>query len=486
MRKIVLVALTLLFAGGNSKAQFTPLAPTALNGLPGLAGCAAADPQVPASGQGPFGGQGLAPYGNGQEPLPRFAGENGPQNVLTFDLNDGTGYDDHVYGTNTSTYGDFFTDVGARLGFFATRKHLTVSLDYTPSFYIYKRVSSADNLNQLLQFDAALEVSRRFQMRVREGGTEYYYGMFGTSPQVVPGLGPPGGAISSSINPRTRTITDTSRVDLIFTKSQRTVIDFFGVYNVLIFSGAYSNLEAATGGLSYSYSASRRGAFSATYTFSNSLFTAPTSSGTSLVNTQGGSRFVTQTLTLSYAYQIFKTTSVSLFGGPEQTHVRETLVESISLPPLGVIPVPVPIDRLEWDWSAGGGLMTTTHNTTISLSGTRAISNGGGLLTAVNSDFGSLALGRRLPHSWQGSMTLSYGLSQALAPGGLPSSSFNTEIGQAWLSHQLGEHLSVALQYQHQRQRLSGGTLGVGDLDRNIGTLRFDWNFKQIAVGPHR
>ena len=73
-----------------------------------------------------------------------------------FGLNDSTGYDDHVYGTNQSTYGDFFTDVGARLAFFTTREHLDVSLDYDPSFFVYKRNSSADFWNQALGFNAAL------------------------------------------------------------------------------------------------------------------------------------------------------------------------------------------------------------------------------------------------------------------------------------------------------------------------------------------
>jgi len=486
MRKTMSIVLTLLFACGNSKAQFTSLAPKALNGQPGLAGCAAAAPQVPGTGQGSFGGEGPVPFGSGEQPLLRFAGDNGPQNVLTFDLNDSTGYDDHVYGTNQSTYGDFFTGVGADLAFFTARKHLTVSLDYMPSFFIYRRDSNADNFNQALGFRAALELSRRFQLSVRDNGSDYSYGLFGNGPQLVPGLGPPGGAILYSINPRTRTVTDTSRLDLLFTKSERTVIDVFGAFNVLTFGGASHNMQAVTGGLSYSYRASRRGAFSATYTYGNSLF-QENGPATSSGSTQGGSRFATQGLFLSYAYQISKTTSVSFFGGPERTHVRETLVELIPLPPIGIAQLIVPVRRFEWNWSAGGGVTTTTHNTAISLTASRAVSNGGGLLTAVNSDFGSLGIARRLPHGWQWSSSLNYGLSRALAFGGLLSGTFNTETGQVSLSRKLGEHLSFAIDYQHQRQRLGGGSnLGVADLDRNRASVRFDWEVKKIAVGRSR
>jgi hypothetical protein len=482
----MLVVLTLLFAGGNSKAQSTPLAPTALNGQPGLAGRIAAAPQVPGTGQGPFGGQGPAPFGSGEQPLLRFAGDNGPQNVLMFDLNDSIGYDDHVYGTNQNNYADFFTDVGARLSFFTVRKRLDASLDYAPSFFIYRRNSSADYWNQTLDFNSALEFSRHFQLRVRDSGSEYSYGSFGNGQQLLPGLGLPGGAILYSINPETRTVINTSRLDLLFTKSERTAIDVFGTYNTLTYRAGFHDWQGATGGLSYSYRVTRRGAFSATYTYANSLFQG-NPSATSIESIQGGSRFATQSLFLSYAYQISRTTSVSFFGGPERTHVGETLVLSLPLSTVGVIQAFIPIRRFEWDWSAGGGVTTTTHNTAVSLTASRAVSNGGGLLTAVNSDFASLGIARRLPHRWQWSSSLNYGLSQALVFGTLPSGSFNTEIGQVSLSRKLGEHLSLGFNYQHQRQRQGGGnSLGFANLDRDLGSVRFDWEVKKIPLRAHR
>jgi hypothetical protein len=405
---------------------------------------------------------------------------------MMFDLSDSTGYDDHVYGTNQSTYGDFFTGVGARLGFFTARKHLTMSLDYAPSFLIYKRNSSADNVNQTLGFSGALDLSPHVQVSVRDSASEYSYGLFGNAEPLVPGLGPPGGAILYSINPRTRTVSNTSRLDLLFTKSARTVIAVFGAYNTLGYHAGFNNMQAATGGLSYSYRVSRRGAFSATYAYSDSLFQG-NQPGASSGSTPGGSRFASQSLTLSYAYQISKSTSVSLFGGPERTHVRETLVLLIPLPPFGLVPVPLPVRRFEWDWSAGGGVTTTTHNTAISLTASRAVSNGGGLLTAVNSDLASLGIARRLPHGWQGSSSLNYGFSRTLGFGGLPGGRFNTESGQVSLGRKLGEHLSFGLDYQHQRQRYGGGSsLGYADLDRNRASLHFGWEVAKIPFGRHR
>jgi hypothetical protein len=406
-----------------------------------------------------------------------------------FDLNDSTGYDDHVYGTNQSAYGDFFTSVGARLALFATRRHLNVSLDYDPSFYIYRRDSSADNLNQMLGLNVALELSRRFQLRVRENASEYYYGVFGTGQQLVPGQGPPSGAISYSINPNVRTIYNFSRIDLLFAKSERTVIDVYGGYNTMIYSSSFINYQGVSGGLSYSYRASRRGSVSLTYSYANSLFhTSAAVSGSaaapvsSSATTQGGSRFTTQSSFLSYAYKISESITASLFGGPERTHVRETLLESVSLP-IGTIPLLVPVSKFGWEWSVGGSVMKSTQNTVISLSAVRAVSNGGGLLAAVNSNFGSLGISRRLPHDWQWGSMVSYGLSQSLPFAGLPSSSFNSQIGQASLYRKLGEHLSFGFDYQYQRQRVSGGTgLGVAALDRNRADVRFDWQVKQIAL----
>jgi hypothetical protein len=453
-----------------------------LNLQPGLAGRVAAAAQVPGTGQDAFGGQGLAPFGDGEQPLLRFAGDNGPQDVLMFDLNDSLGYDDHVYGTNQNGYGDFFTEVGARLSFFTVRKRLDVSLDYAPSFFIYRRKSSADSWNQTLDFNSDLEITRRFHLRVRDGGSEYSFGSFGNGQQLLPGLGPPGGAILYSINPETRTIIDTSRLDLLFTKSERTAIDVFGTYNMLNYTTSFYDWQGATGGLSYSYRVTRRGSFSATYTYANSLFQG-NASATSVVSTQGGSRFATQSLFLSYAYLISRGTSVSFFAGPERTHVGETLVLSLPLSSAGVIQAFIPFRRSEWDWSVGGGVTTTTHKTAISLSASRAVSNGGGLLTDVNSEFASLGIARRLPRGWQWSSSLNYGLSRALIFGTLPSGSFNTEIGQVSLTHKLGEHLGLDFNYQHQRQHQgSGNSLGFADLDRNLASVRFDWEVKKIPL----
>jgi hypothetical protein len=403
-----------------------------------------------------------------------------------FELNDSTGYDSRVYGTNQSTYGDFFTDAGARLSLFTARKHLEVSLDYAPSFVIYKRDSSADFWNQTLGFDAALEASPHFQLRVRDSASEYSYGWFGNGQQLVAGLGLPGGAIVYAINPKTRAIADTSRLDLLIAKSARTTIDVFGTYNTLDYRAGFNNLQGATGGMSYSYRVSRRGTFSATYTYANSLFQGSAPS-TSMLSTQGGSRFATHGLFLSYAHQVFKSTSVSFFGGPERTHVDETLVLSLPLSSSGVIRVFIPVHRFEVDWSAGAAVTTSTHNTAISLTAFRAVSNGGGLLTDVNSNFASLGIARRLRLGWQSSLSLNYGLSQALGFAGLVSGRFETEIGQVSLRHKLGEHLGLSIEYQHQRQRQSGASsLAVADLDRDLGSIRFDWEVKKISVGRHR
>jgi hypothetical protein len=442
--------------------------------------------QVPEAGQGPLGGQGLAPFGSGELPLVRFAGDNGPQNVLMFDLNDGTGYDDHVYGTNRDTYGDFFTDVGARLSFFTVQKRLDLSLDYAPSFYVYRKNSSADSWNQTLNFDSELELSRRLELRVRDSGSEYSYGTFGNGQELVPGLGLPGGATLYSINPATRTVVNTSRLDLLYTKSERTQLDVFGTYNTLTYTSRFNNWQGATGGLSYMYRLTRRGDFSATYVYSNSLFQAGPSAS-SLVSTEGGSRFATQSLFLSYAYQISKTTSVSFFGGPERTHVAETLVLTLPLSNVGVIQAFVPFRQFEWDWSGGAVVTTTTHKTAISLTASRAVSNGGGLLTAVNSDFATLGIARRLPRGWEWSSSLNWGLSQALVFGTLPSGSFNTEFAQVSVSRKLGERLRLAFDYQHQRQRQgAGNSLGYNDLDRDLESVRFDWEVKKIPFGRHR
>jgi hypothetical protein len=482
MHRSMLVVVALVFACGNSRAQSTPLTPTTLNVLSGLAGRDAAAPQLSGAGPGPFGGQGPVPFGSGDQPLLRFAGDNGPQNVLMFSLVNSIGYNDNINGTNQNAYGDFFTEIGPRVSFFTAQKRLDVSLDYAPDLFLYKNNSSADSLNQNLVFRADLELSPRIQLEVRDNVKQYSYGLSGDGRQLLPGLGPPGGPILYSIIPKGSTAVNTSRLDLLFTKSERTVIDVFGDSNTEIYGGPYINSQEVTGGLSYSYRVSRRGSFSATYVYVNSLF-LENQPGISFEGAQGGSRFATQSLFLSYAYKISQTTSVSFWGGPERTHLGETLVSS--LPP-STIPVFTPVRRFEWDWAAGGSMTTTTRNTAISLIAFQALTNGGGLLTAVNGDFALLGIARRLPHGWQWDSSLSYGLSQQLSFGGLLSGRFDAEIGQVSLTRKLGRQLSFAIDYWQERQSQRGGNnLKVADIDRTVARIRLDWEVKKIPLGRH-
>lgn len=482
MRKTLPVVFVVLFAGVRSQAQSPAvLAAADLGAQP--------DPAIPASpaqigigGNPQAQGGGPAPFGNGEQPVLRFAGDNGPQNEFTFTLSDQTGYSDNVLGSNINRHGDFFTAVGPQVAFVTGRKHVSFMFSYAPYFQIYKRFSSYDALNQSLNLDAAVEVSPRLQLRVRSSTSEYYYGLFNSNAQqVVPGLGPPGG-VPLYVNPETRTITNFDRVDIAFSKSDRTTIDFFGGYFLTDIKNpgvniTYGNFKGGNAGWSYSYRASPRGSFSLTYTYGESQYSGI------------ASRYSNQNASLSYAYQISKTASISFFGGPEYTYINETLLIPIQTI-FGIVDLPYPIHKPEWDWSAGFNVSKTTLGTTFFLFGSRYVSGGGGLLTAVNSNSGSLGMSRRLPWNWTGNLGLTYAQYQALSFGGLQNGKFTTAFGNISLNHKLGERASVNLNYNYTSQRGSRTTSGAlapglyyGNLDSNRMSVGINWQIGKVHLG---
>jgi len=477
MRKALPVGIALLFAIVNAKAQSSTVA--AATDL----GFWQPEPAIPGSpaqigiGANPMAqGAGLSPFGNGEQPVLRFAGDNGPQNLFTFSLSDDTGYDDNLFGSDQARARDFFTSVGPRVTFVTARQRLTFDFDYAPFFEMYKQYSGRDSVDQSLALDAAAELSPRFQLRVREYGSEFYYGLLGgNGEQVVGGLGPPGVASPYFINPNTRNIMSTSRVDLVFNKSARTSINVFGGFTTLNYknlgtTGTYPSLEAPSGGLSYSYALTARGKFSATYSYMKSVYTG----------SLNPPRFQTQSVSLSYAYQISNALSVSFFGGPQYTRTRETLV--IPFPPFGFLLIPE--DRLEWNWSGGASVQRVTPVSTISLSASKYVSSGGALAAAIDFTSGELAISRRLTLGWTGTAGLHYMQARSLSFGGLPGGSYNIQYGNLGFQHKLTERATVRLNYAGTRQRHGlGTTLAYADLDRNRASVGIDWQIGKAHLG---
>jgi len=479
MRKTLPVVIVLLIACVCSQAQ----SPVVTAGTDFAAQPDPAMPALPQIGQ-PM-GQGAAgptPFGTGEQPVLRFAGDNAPQNQFIFSLSDDTGYDDNVFGTDSFRKRDFFTDVGPRVTFLTSRKHVTFDLDYAPFFQVYKQYSGYDSVNQSLNLDAAAQISPRFELRVRETAAEFYYGLVGGYGQpVVSGLGPPGGTVPYFVNPDTRSISSRSRVDIIFNKSARTTLDVFGDFSTLNYknlrgtAGQLFNLEAPNGGFSYSYRVNARGTFSFTYDYGKSVY----------LKRLNPPRYQTQSASLSYAYQFSKTLSASFWGGPEYTQLREILL--LPLPPLGFIAVP--INKPEWDWSAGLSVSRTTPVSTISLMASRYVTSGGGLLTAIDDSMGELRFSRRLTLGWTGNAGLTYSQVQALSFGGLSSGRYNIALAHLGFDHKLGERASLRLNYTGTRQRhglgttIAGTALDYANVDRNRASVGIDWQIGKVHLG---
>jgi len=477
MRRTAAVVIVLLFVTTASWAQApSVLTSTYFDAQPDPA-VPAQPPQVGGGGLVQPAGAGPAPFGNGEQPVLRFAGDNGPVNQFTFSLNDDTGYDDNVFGTDQHRARDFFTAVGPRVMFLTSRKHVNFDLDYAPFFQIYKTYSHYDSVNQTLNFDVSAELSPRFQLRLREVAAELYYGLFGGfGPQEVAGLGPPGTTVPFFINPNTRSIDSSSRVDLVFNKSARTSLDVFGGFSMLNYKiergagGTYLNLEAPSGGFSYSYRVTARGSFSLTYDYMRSVY----------LKTFLPPRFQTHSASLSYAYQASPAVLVSVWGGPEYTQIRETL--ALPFPPFGF--VEVPFARQAWNWSAGFDVSRTTPVSTISLHASRYVSAGGGLLTAVNDTSGGLLISRRLTLGWTGNAGINYLQLRSLSFGGLPGGNYNVAYANLGFSHKLGERASIRFNYWGTRQRHGlGSTFSYADADRNRASVGINWDIGKVHLG---
>jgi long-subunit fatty acid transport protein len=179
----------------------------------------------------------------------------------------------------------------------------------------------------------------------------------------------------------------------------------------------------------------------------------------------------------TYAQQFSPSLTLSLFGGPQYTHLNDV----VSLR-LGPFTLGVPVDQAQWNWAAGGSLMKRENNTVFQFSAAHQVSDGGGLIGGVSSSSVMASVRRRLARNWDATVSAGYAknssLGSALSLGG-----YDSLTAGAGLEHSLTDKLSLRLGYDFVRQRSTGQSPLVGNFDRDLWSVQVSYWFHQIALG---
>ena len=166
-------------------------------------------------------------------------------------------------------------------------------------------------------------------------------------------------------------------------------------------SGQVSGLadwDTQGGSVFYSLRASRLHYFGVTYQYQRLVSSSAT---------EGQSETQTHAILFYYTLYPTSTLSISVFGGPQHSDTVQAALGGLQLPP-----------SVAWNPSVGGSVSWQGQRTNVAFSYSHAISGGGGLSGAVNSDSASLSLRRHIARSFSASAFRRIRAEQSL---GLPS-----------------------------------------------------------------
>jgi long-subunit fatty acid transport protein len=409
-------------------------------------------------------------YGGGEKAGLNYAGTPGVRNILSLGLTVGSSYDDNILGNNQQRVGDVDLLVGPSIRLHRDGRHLSAALGYQPYFRMYRNASIQNAADQILELDLTYHASSHLSFRGR-GSAYYTTGIFqpNQNAEFVPELGSPSSLNQTVFTPTTRELTWNSRVDLNYQVNVRDSFDLFAGQAAVDFmhqvpnEGALQNTQQRTAGLVYQYRLSPHTTVGINYMVQDIRFWPE-------------SRTLVHSGFFTYAQQFSPSLTVSLFGGPQYTHLNDLVLLRF-----GPLTLRTPFDQTQWNWAVGSSLVKRENNTVFQFSALHQVSDGGGLIGGVSSSSVMASVRRQLTRTWDVAVSAGYAknssLGSAFSQGG-----YDSLTAEAGLEHSLTDKLSLRVGYDFLRQRSTGQSPSLGNFDRDLWSVQVSYSFHQIAL----
>ncbi len=430
--------------------------------FPVAVGAQTASPGALAPAQG-------AGFGTGVQTPLRFAGETAPENQVSLSMGASTFYDDNVLARNSDRLSDEAVSFNSNLNILRQTERVTIDFDYVPFFLLYRQIDQYDRLNHSANLSMTFRLTSRFSLGLHDTFS-YQNGVYPslTGEQILSGPASPTALNLSLVPPTVRTLSNSSGLDLTFTKSRRTSLTLSGGYNQQKFGSQMVageelyNSRGFSGGLQYQYRVTEHTSFGLLLLHQDSTFRGGEILGNNL-------RSQIESVYISVESRLSPTLSVTIFGGPQ--YVRTI---GGSAPGAGTTG--------QFQGAAGGSITKEVHKTAFDLSAQRTVTSGGGLYTQVIGTTANFGVRRRLVGRWEAAMHGGGARADAslfqIAHGRTDSLTGGIDFSRPLRG---GSVFRISYVTMHQ---LSGGTLPISaDFDRNMVTISFDYRLRAIPLG---
>ena len=398
-----------------------------------------------------------------------FAPELERSNYLRAGIGVGATYDDNAANTATAKVGDFSYSILPNIQLDQTRARLHWTLGYAGGFTANQRLTQRNQASHDLSGTLQYRVSPHVDLRLSDafldvtGFLQQYQ-----NGSVTPVTGPINQPNFTLITPLARNVNNTGNVDLSYQFSARDVIGVGGTFydshfrDVPAGSTPLNDTSTRSGNAYYNRRLGAQNWAGVTYKFQHNEF------GAANLN-------VTHSILFSDTFYLGGHTTLSFYGGPEYSTLDTVFVTMNIAPPIISFATVSNTEHL-LSGAFGASLGWQRSLTSLRLAVSRQVSDGGGILGAVQLTSVSGGIRRQLTKSTAADLNIMYGHNRELGSTFAGQSPFQSATGGVGLEQALGAHLVLGLDYYRDYQK---GNLGIGDesVNHNRGAITISYSF---------
>lgn len=406
-------------------------------------------------------------FGSGERPTLGYAGEQRPMNVMVGELAYEGAWDNNILGASGVPVADLAQTMAGNLLLQRQGEYLQATIGYAPYYQAFSQHSQYNEFDQVASADIKMIQSEAWSVRLRDSylrQTGPYMPLSAAALPTAPGA--PGGLNTTVYTPLSREQENSGRVDVMYQRSLRTVLDLFGGYD----NRSYSLNSSTTTSL-YKTRGPNLGAE-----------LAWRSSEHSIVGTLGlfqhleipdaaGVRTSIEIATLlpTWGFAPRPGWQVQAYGGP-QVWAQPGLANAA----LG--------KSRNWGWAGGGTVARQEDTSAIYVTANRLLTDGGGLLDFVESSQVQAGLRHRVSALWDASLDGTFARNVEVGSVDSPGS-LTGVTAAASLVRQLPGHMVLHVGYELERQLSSGSAPAGAEFHRSRIACGVSWQFGAVPLG---
>jgi hypothetical protein len=391
-----------------------------------------------------------------------------PENVLEGVISAGALFDDHAVLGIASQRSDITYSVSPSLSFTQAFPRFTWGLSYGPGMAISQHRLYQDQLTHSFGGHFSWRVSRHGTFSAEQG--------FSLSTNPFIGFGQPGFAINPgpTVSPNQTIYLPNLRSRSIFSHAmysyqfgERSMLGFGGNFNSLHDDSTPSN--GSTIPLIYSQTAGWE-AYISHQTSARNLFGFQYG-GQVFKFSQSNARTTTHSFLVFDQINFTPRASLTFYGGPEYSLIANQVQLN-----LGFLAITIPIKTNEWTAAGGVIYSWTGRRAAVTFNYSRGVSNGGGLVGAVELNSGSANMSWKLAPRWSLNGSISGADDQLLAVqnGSNEARTYSASLG---LGPQISRNISV--QFYFERLNQTGSLSGFASGNHDIAGASLAYTFRK-------